>query len=97
MWQEREDNSVDPILTQPVWGEGKGKRERKEGESFRERERESTFSLDFPAISPLNSDETRGKVDPHRKSYTWVQVLWSSTTPGGKGLPLLGYFLSKNP
>ena len=32
-WQEREDNSLDPILTQPVWGEGKGKRER-------ERERE---------------------------------------------------------
>ena len=42
-WQEREDNSLDPI------GLGGRKRERREGkkESFRERERESTFSLDF--------------------------------------------------
>ena len=58
------------IFSQPVW-EGKREkdleRERKE-EDYRERE--STFSLDFSVIGPSNSSETRGKVDPHCKSYT---------------------------
>ena len=35
------------------------------------------FSLDFPTIDPSNPSETRGKVDPHCKSYAWVPVLWS--------------------
>ena len=37
----------------------------------------SHFSLVFQAIEPAASDETRGKVDPHCKGYTWVPVLWS--------------------
>ena len=55
------------------------KRERKErGEEEEDfRERESTFSLNFPVISPSNPDETRDKVDPHYKSYAWVSILWS--------------------
>ena len=56
-------------------GEGGREKEREEEEDFRERE--STISLDFPAIGPSNSGETRGKVDPHYKSYAWVPVLWS--------------------
>ena len=60
-------------------GLGGKKRER---EIKREKEREfkergSTFSLNFPAIGPSNPGETRGKVAPHYKSYTWVLVLWS--------------------
>ena len=39
--------------------------------------RSSTFSPDFSAIGPAAFDETRGKVDPHYKSYAWVPVLWS--------------------
>ena len=39
--------------------------------------RSSHFSLEFPMIGPSNSDETRGKVDPHCKSYVLVPVLWS--------------------
>ena len=61
-------------------GEKRGKiqREKKEERERRNyRERGSTFSLDFPAIGPLNPGETRGKVDPHCKSYVWVPVLWS--------------------
>ena len=37
----------------------------------------STFFLDFSAIEQAASDETRGKVDPHCKSYAWVPVLGS--------------------
>ena len=39
--------------------------------------RSSHFSLDFPAIGLSNPGETRGKVDPHCKSYVWAPVLWS--------------------
>ena len=57
---------------------GKRKREKKEERERRNsRERGSTFSLDFPMIGPLNSGETRGKVDLHCKSYEWVPILWS--------------------
>ena len=42
-WQEREDNSLNPILTQPVWGEGK--REKREGKKERVLKRESLPSL----------------------------------------------------
>ena len=35
------------------------------------------FSLDFPVIGPSNFGKTRGKVDPHCKSYAWVPALWS--------------------
>ena len=65
------------IFSQPVWGEGKRGRDLEREKKKRILERDSTFSLNFPAISPSNSDETRGKVDPHCKSYAWVPVLWS--------------------
>ena len=39
------------------------------------RERSSYFSLYFPAIGRSNRDKTKGKVDPHCKSYAWVPVL----------------------
>ena len=61
-------------------GEKKRKIEREkkeERERINSRERDSTFSLDFLAIGPSNSNDTRGKVDPHCKSYAWVPVLWS--------------------
>ena len=61
-------------------GEKRGKieREKKEERERRNfRERGSTISLDFSAIGPSNLGETRGKVDPHCKSYAWVPVLWS--------------------
>ena len=41
------------------------------------RVRSSHFSLGFLVISPSNSGETRGKVDPHSKSYAWVLEVWS--------------------
>ena len=41
------------------------------------RERSSTFSLEFPAIEPSVSGESRSKVAPHNKGYMWVTVLWS--------------------
>ena len=62
------------FLAQPVWGRREKGRE-KRGEGVRERD--STFSLDFSAIGASNPGEIRGKVDPHRKSYAWVPVLWS--------------------
>ena len=59
------------------FGRGESK-PRKEGEKRRAfRERSSHFSLDFPAIGPSNPGKTRGKVDPHCKSYAWVPILWS--------------------
>ena len=72
MWHERTI-----LLTQP---DGMGKREgkrkgKKEEKVFRERV--SNFSLDFLAIGPAVSGETRSKVGPHYKSYAWVPVLWS--------------------
>ena len=75
MWHERTI-----LLTQPNWmGEKRGKieREKKEEKKKRNLERESTFSLNFPVIGPSNSGETRGKVDPHYKSYAWAPILWS--------------------
>ena len=48
-------------------------RKREKGREFRERG--SNFSLDFLVIGPSNPSETRGKVDPHYKSYAWVPVL----------------------
>ena len=68
-------------MTQISLGEGKREgetnreRERKEERVFRERG--STFSLKFPAIGPLASDEARSKVALHGKDYTWVPVLGS--------------------
>ena len=56
-------------LTQPIeWGkrERKGKEERKERDF---REKNSTFSLDFPVISPVNSGAARSKVGLPCKSY----------------------------
>ena len=56
-------------------GGKKGERERKREKEREFRERGSTFSLDFPAIGLSTFGETRGKVDPHCKSYAWVSVL----------------------
>ena len=61
------------------------------------RVRSSHFSLGFPVIGPLNSSGTRGKVDPHCKSYTWVPEVWSFDNSERKGFLLLGYSLSKRP
>ena len=59
------------------FGRGESK-PRNEGEKRRAfRERSSHFSLDFPVICLSNFGETRGKVDPHCKSYAWIPVLWS--------------------
>ena len=70
---KRKDNSLDPCLTNQF--RRRESKPRKEGEKRRYfRERVSTFSLDFPMIGPSNSDETRGKVDPHGKGYAWVPV-----------------------
>ena len=75
---------LDPTgLGRGVGREGKERNRKeiwKEGESFKERE--STLSLDISAIGRSNPGETRGKVDPHRKSYAWVPVLWSFGNSG---------------
>ena len=69
-WHER-TSSLDTCFDQLVWE--RGEQTRKKGEKIRAfRERSSHFSLDFPAIGPSNLGETRGKVDPYCKSYTWV-------------------------
>ena len=58
--------------------ERKIEREKREEREMRDsRERSSTFSLDFSAIDPTNSGETRSKVGLHCKGYTWVPVLGS--------------------
>ena len=76
MWQER--TILLTKLTQPVWvrkrEKNRGIGERKEWDF---REKNSTFSLGFPAIGPSVSGESRRKVAPHDKGYTWVPVLWS--------------------
>ena len=65
-------------------GKGRENKERKERGKRKEnsRVRSSHFSLDFPAIGLAASGETRGKVDPHCKSYAWVPVLWSFNNSG---------------
>ena len=76
-WHER-TSSLDPILTQSVWEGKRGKkRERERKKELLEREANSHFSLDFSTIGRSNPGETRGKVDPHCKSYAWVPVLRS--------------------
>ena len=70
----REDNSldqVDPTSLGEREGTNRGIGERKE---WYFRERSSTFSLEFLEIGPSVSGETRGKVAPHGKGYTWVTV-----------------------
>ena len=63
-------SSLDPNLDPIGLGGKKRDRERKREKEREFTERGSSFSLDFPAIGPSNPDETRGKVDPHSKSYT---------------------------
>ena len=76
MWHEM-TSPLDPSSPNRFWEkEKRGKIEREE-ERRNSSERSSHFSLDFPAIGSTASDETRGKVDPHCKSYAWVPVLWS--------------------
>ena len=77
---KKRTSPLDPILTKLVGGVGgrEGNKPRKERERERIfRERDSNFSQNFSVIGPLNSGETRSKVGPHCKSYTWVPVLWS--------------------
>ena len=69
-WHER-TSSLDPTGL----GGKKREKERKREEERAFRERSSHFSLDFSAIGPSNPGETRGKVDPHYKTYVWVPVL----------------------
>ena len=64
------------IFSQPVWGKEE-ERETNGGRGGRVRVRSSYFSLDFQAIGPSNSCETRDKVDPPCKSYAWVPEVWS--------------------
>ena len=70
----REDNSLDQVDPTSL-GEGEGTNhgigERKEWDF---RERSSTFSLEFPSIGSSVFGETRSKVAPHGKGYTWVPV-----------------------
>ena len=70
-------SSLDQIGREKRRGEGEN-RNRKVRENRRDfRARVSTFSLYFSTIGLSNPSESRGKVDPHCKSYTWVPVLWS--------------------
>ena len=74
MWKVRGQALLTHALTNH-FGKGESK-PRKEGEKRRDfRKRVSTFSLGFLAIGPSNPGETRGKVDPHCKSYAWVPVI----------------------
>ena len=96
---ERTPN-LDPYSLKSVL-EGKKERERgnkkKRGRKRVFRVRSSHFSLDFPTISPSNSSETRGKVDPHYKSYVWVPGLWSFDKLRKVGVfSYLFYFLAKS-
>ena len=63
-----------PNLDQPgLGGKGRDRETNREREIEKERvfrERGSTFSLEFPAIRPVSSDEARSKVAPHGKDYT---------------------------
>ena len=57
----------------------------------------SNLSLDFLAIGPTVSGETRSKVDPHYKSYALVPVLWSFDKLQEVGVfSYLIYSLAKN-
>ena len=84
-WQVRR-YQVDPYLLPTGLGGKKRKRERKK-KKILERERVYLLSK-FPGDRLSNSGETRGKVDPHGESYTWVPVLWSL-----KKLQEVGVFL----
>ena len=66
-WQVR-GHQVYPYLLPIGLGGKKRKIERKREKERDFRERSSTFSLDFSAIGPSNSDKTRGEVDPHCNS-----------------------------
>ena len=66
-WQEREDNSLEPCLTNQL-GEGE-QTERGEKEEGVFRERGSHFSLDFPTIEPTAFGGARGKASPRCKSF----------------------------
>ena len=75
-WHER-TSSLDPNLDPTSFGGKKGERERKREKGREFRERDSHFSIDFSVIGPSNFGKTRGKVDPHCKSYAWVPKVWS--------------------
>ena len=78
-WQVR-GHQVDPYLLPNQFGRERKREKRGNRKKEGEREfrvRSSHFSLDFSAIKRVASGETRGKVDPHGKGYTWVPVLWS--------------------
>ena len=86
-----------PFLTQPVGGEGKRERKGKRGGGKKERflERESTFFLDFSAIGLSNLG--KAKLIPTERAKRGYWDCGVSTTPGGRSVLLLGYFLFKIP
>ena len=58
------------------------------------REREFNFSLEFSAIGPSVSDETRSKVALRGKGYAWAPVLGSfDKLREGRGFLLLDLIL----
>ena len=83
-------SSLDP--SGPNWlGEEKERERGEQTEKEREKRRYfrvriSHFSLDFSTIVSSNSGKTRGKVDPHCKSYAWVSEVWSFDKLGEVGV-----------
>ena len=49
------------------------------------RDRKSNFSLNFLAIEPSNSGETRSKVALRGKGYLWTPILWGFNNFGRLG------------
>ena len=95
-WQEREDNSIDPILTQPVWGERKRKKERgKEGESFRKTESLPSLYIFRRSVRRIPARQ-EAKLIPTTWATCGYRYCGFSTTSRGRGVLILGYFLSKN-
>ena len=80
MWQVKRQVLLTQLLPTGL-DRGKERKIERENREEREmrysRERSSTFSLDFPAIGPVNSGEARSKVGLRCKGYRWVLVLGS--------------------
>ena len=75
-------------------GRGKEGGDQRKRERKGAREKESTFSLDFSAISPSNPSETKSKVDPSLQELrVGINIVEFRQTPGGRGFLLLVLFL----
>ena len=70
-------------------GGKKRERERKREKGREFRERGSTFSLDFPAISPSNLARQEAKLIPTIRATHGCQYCGVSVTPRGRGFLLL--------